>query len=55
MHGISDEDILQARRHYTQAEVDGCTLYKLYDDAHVKVSSNMFFHNELDYLYTLNV
>ncbi|XP_061345031.1 DNA (cytosine-5)-methyltransferase CMT3 [Gastrolobium bilobum] len=31
-----DEEILQARCHYTQAEVDGCTLYKLYDDAHVK-------------------
>ncbi|XP_027357407.1 DNA (cytosine-5)-methyltransferase CMT3 [Abrus precatorius] len=31
-----DEEILQARRHYTQAEVDGSMLYKLYDDAHVK-------------------
>ncbi|KAK7314403.1 hypothetical protein VNO77_32925 [Canavalia gladiata] len=31
-----EEEIHQARRHYTQAEVDGCTLYKLYDDAHVK-------------------
>ncbi|KHN40382.1 DNA (cytosine-5)-methyltransferase 1 [Glycine soja] len=31
-----DEEIQQARRHYTQAEVDGCMLYKLYDDAHVK-------------------
>ncbi|TKY44565.1 DNA (cytosine-5)-methyltransferase CMT3 [Spatholobus suberectus] len=31
-----DEEIYQARRHYTQAEVDGCMLYKLYDDAHVK-------------------
>ncbi|KAL1356570.1 hypothetical protein HN51_008568 [Arachis hypogaea] len=32
----SDEEIRLARRHYTQAKVDGCTLYKLYDDAHVK-------------------
>ncbi|XP_057422555.1 DNA (cytosine-5)-methyltransferase CMT3-like [Lotus japonicus] len=32
----SDDDILQARRHYREAEVDGSTLYKLYDDAHVK-------------------
>ncbi|XP_075635133.1 DNA (cytosine-5)-methyltransferase CMT3-like [Castanea sativa] len=31
----SDEIIL-ARRHYTQAEVDGQILYNLYDDAHVK-------------------
>ncbi|XP_020221194.1 DNA (cytosine-5)-methyltransferase CMT3 [Cajanus cajan] len=31
-----DDEIIQARRHYTQAEVDGCMLYKLYDDAHVK-------------------
>lgn len=36
-----DEEIQQARRHYTQAEVDGCMLYKLYDDAHVKVSQNL--------------
>ncbi|KAK7245460.1 hypothetical protein RIF29_40306 [Crotalaria pallida] len=35
----SDEDvILQARRHYTQAEVDGMLLFKLYDDAHVKAA-----------------
>ncbi|MED6194965.1 hypothetical protein PIB30_033578 [Stylosanthes scabra] len=33
----SDSDnIILARRHYTQAKVDGCTLYMLYDDAHVK-------------------
>ncbi|KAI4297431.1 hypothetical protein L6164_037323 [Bauhinia variegata] len=31
-----DEEIHQARCHYTQAEVDGCNLYKLYDDAHVQ-------------------
>jgi len=33
-----DEEIHQARHHYVEAEVDGCTIYKLYDDAHVKVS-----------------
>ncbi|MED6131246.1 hypothetical protein PIB30_008286, partial [Stylosanthes scabra] len=32
----SDGNIILARRHYTQAQVDGCTLYNLYDDAHVK-------------------
>ncbi|OIW08926.1 hypothetical protein TanjilG_05902 [Lupinus angustifolius] len=31
-----DDEIIQARRHYTQAEVDGSLLFKLYDDAHVK-------------------
>ncbi|XP_004513047.1 DNA (cytosine-5)-methyltransferase CMT3 isoform X2 [Cicer arietinum] len=31
-----DEEILQARHHYTEAEIDGCTIYKLNDDAHVK-------------------
>ncbi|XP_054820635.1 DNA (cytosine-5)-methyltransferase CMT3 isoform X1 [Prosopis cineraria] len=31
-----DEEIIQAQRHYTQAEVDGCIDYKLNDDAHVK-------------------
>ncbi|CAJ1951655.1 unnamed protein product [Sphenostylis stenocarpa] len=31
-----DEEIHHARCHYNQAEVDGCTIYKLYDDAHVK-------------------
>lgn len=31
-----DEEVQQAKRHYTQAEVDGCMLFKLYDDAHVK-------------------
>lgn len=30
------EEILPARRHYTQAEVDGRLIYNLYDDAHVK-------------------
>lgn len=33
-----DEEIHQARHHYLEAEVDGCTIYKLFDDAHVKVS-----------------
>ncbi|XP_044504372.1 DNA (cytosine-5)-methyltransferase CMT3-like [Mangifera indica] len=36
------EEFIQARCHYTQAEVDGCVFYNLYDDAHVKVSS--FIH-----------
>nr|POE97123.1 dna (cytosine-5)-methyltransferase 3 [Quercus suber]POF01443.1 dna (cytosine-5)-methyltransferase 3 [Quercus suber] len=36
----SDEIIL-ARRHYTQAEVDGQILYNLYDDAHVKAPEGM--------------
>ncbi|CAL0332504.1 unnamed protein product [Lupinus luteus] len=31
-----DDEILQARGHYTKAEVDGFLLFKLYDDAHVK-------------------
>ncbi|KAL9324724.1 hypothetical protein ACSQ67_009581 [Phaseolus vulgaris] len=31
-----DEEIHQARHHYLEAEVDGCTIYKLFDDAHVK-------------------
>ncbi|KAJ7973784.1 Cytosine-specific methyltransferase [Quillaja saponaria] len=30
------EEVLQARCHYLQAEVDGCSIYNLYDDAHVK-------------------
>ncbi|KAF7819761.1 DNA (cytosine-5)-methyltransferase CMT3 [Senna tora] len=34
--GKDDEEIIQALKHYTEAEVDGCNLYKLYDDAHVK-------------------
>lgn len=34
------EEVIQALRHYTQAEVDGRILYDLYDDAHVKVSSS---------------
>ncbi|KAJ4724096.1 Cytosine-specific methyltransferase [Melia azedarach] len=31
-----DEEIVQARCHYTRAEVDGRVIYDLYDDAHVK-------------------
>ncbi|WJX25975.1 DNA (cytosine-5-)-methyltransferase [Trifolium repens] len=31
-----DEENLQARRHYTEAEVDGSVIYKLFDDAHVQ-------------------
>ena len=33
--------IIQARRHYTQVEVDGRIFYNLYDDAHVKVNFNL--------------
>jgi hypothetical protein len=35
------EQTIQARCHYTQALVDGRTLYNIYDDAHVKVSVNL--------------
>ncbi|XP_059646442.1 putative DNA (cytosine-5)-methyltransferase CMT1 [Cornus florida] len=31
----TEKEVLQARRHYTQAIVDGC-IFKLYDDAYVK-------------------
>ncbi|KAL4340831.1 hypothetical protein GQ457_08G034730 [Hibiscus cannabinus] len=34
--GSDSEEVIQARRHYTQAKVDGCLIYNLYDDAHVK-------------------
>ncbi|KAE8735020.1 DNA (cytosine-5)-methyltransferase CMT3 [Hibiscus syriacus] len=34
--GSDPEVIIQASRHYTQAKVDGCVIYNLYDDAHVK-------------------
>lgn len=34
----SDDEVIQARCHYTSAEVDGRVLYNLYDDARVKVS-----------------
>ncbi|KAK9273625.1 hypothetical protein L1049_018435 [Liquidambar formosana] len=30
------DEVLQARCHYTQAEVDGSVIFKLYDDAYVK-------------------
>ena len=33
--------IIQARRHDTQVEVDGRILKNLYDDAHIKVSFNL--------------
>ncbi|GMJ13672.1 chromomethylase 3 [Hibiscus trionum] len=32
----SDSEVIQARRHYTQAEVDGYMTFNLYDDVHVK-------------------
>ncbi|XVF08541.1 hypothetical protein REPUB_Repub07fG0012100 [Reevesia pubescens] len=32
----SDSEVIQARWHYTQAQVDGCVTFNLYDDAHVK-------------------
>ncbi|WJX30184.1 DNA (cytosine-5-)-methyltransferase [Trifolium repens] len=31
-----DEELIRARHHYTEAEVDGGVIYKLYDDAHVQ-------------------
>lgn len=37
------DEVIQARCHYMQAEVDGRTIYDLYDDAHVKVSGNPLF------------
>lgn len=36
------EELIQARCHYTQAEVDGCVIYDLYDDALVKVSLSIY-------------
>jgi hypothetical protein len=39
MHYSDDEELIRARRHYTEAEVDEGVIYKLYDDAHVQVSS----------------
>lgn len=42
MRSNDDKEIIQARRHYTQAEVDDCADYKLNDDAHVKVSQNNY-------------
>ncbi|KAE8675530.1 Chromomethylase 1, putative isoform 4 [Hibiscus syriacus] len=41
LHGFDPEVIIQARRHYTQAKVDGCVIYNLYDDAHVKVMKKL--------------
>ncbi|XP_022737028.1 DNA (cytosine-5)-methyltransferase CMT3-like [Durio zibethinus] len=32
----SGSEVIQAQCHYTQAEVDGCLIFNLYDDAHVK-------------------
>lgn len=34
---LSENEVLQAKSHYTQAVVDGCS-FNLYDYAHVKVS-----------------
>ncbi|KAK6944725.1 Chromo domain [Dillenia turbinata] len=31
-----DDGAIQARRHYTQAEIDGCNVFNLEDDAHVQ-------------------
>ncbi|GKV21738.1 hypothetical protein SLEP1_g31690 [Rubroshorea leprosula] len=35
--GEDDEEVIQARRHYTRAEVDRRVIYDLNDDAHVQV------------------
>ncbi|XVE56455.1 hypothetical protein DITRI_Ditri04bG0011200 [Diplodiscus trichospermus] len=40
----SDSEVIQARRHYTQAEVDGCVLFNLYDDAHVKAEEGADYY-----------
>lgn len=41
-----EEDVLQAKSHYTQAMVDG-VLYKLGDDAYVKVLFSIsLFHGQ---------
>ncbi|XP_017982027.1 PREDICTED: DNA (cytosine-5)-methyltransferase CMT3 isoform X3 [Theobroma cacao] len=40
----NDSEIIQARRHYTQAEVDGRVLYNLYDDAHVKAEEGQDYY-----------
>lgn len=34
--GEDGKKVMQARKHYTQAEVDGNVVYNLYDDAHVE-------------------
>lgn len=52
MHSEDDEEITQARQHYTRAEVDGCIIYELNDDAYVKVSLNSC---RLLYRYKVNV
>ncbi|GKV21739.1 hypothetical protein SLEP1_g31691 [Rubroshorea leprosula] len=36
-----DEEVIQARRHYTRAEVDGRVIYDLNDDAHVQAGEGM--------------
>ncbi|XVF49453.1 hypothetical protein PTKIN_Ptkin04bG0013800 [Pterospermum kingtungense] len=38
------DEIIQARRHYTQAEVDGCATFNLYDDAHVKAEEEADYY-----------
>lgn len=35
---MDDEEVTQAKHHFNEALVDG-VIYKLHDDAHVKVSS----------------
>ncbi|XP_021278105.1 DNA (cytosine-5)-methyltransferase CMT3-like isoform X2 [Herrania umbratica] len=40
----NDSEIIQARRHYTQAEVDGRVLYNLYADAHVKAEEGQDYY-----------
>ncbi|KDP44326.1 hypothetical protein JCGZ_19193 [Jatropha curcas] len=38
MHKDDSDDVILARCHYRQAEVDGHNIYNLYDDAHVKAA-----------------
>jgi len=60
LHNSDEDEVLQAKCHYTEAEVDGGVIYKLYDDAHVQVSLidwsiyvwDLIYHSHFLYLYT---
>lgn len=38
MRNSDEEEVILARCHYTEAQVDEGVIYKLYDDAYVQVS-----------------
>lgn len=42
---------MQARCHYTSAEVDGKIVYNLYDDAHVEVSLFLSFYFDANFIH----